>query len=375
MPPNAPPLAKEAIELIRVWIQEGLKQSAGSAAAATRRDLSFQPPKNDGAASAAAPPMPQNLPAVQVRETPRPLPIVAMDASPRAPLLAVAGQEHVRLIHMETRKDMGTLPFPEGMPQVIRFSRDGETLLVAGGKPVQSGKVVLYGVRSGKRLAEFGDELDAVLAADISPNQQLVVLGGSGKVVKVYSTGDGSLKYKLTKHTDWITAVGFSPDGAKLATADRAGGLHLWEAAAGGITLTLAEHKAAIRSLHWRGDSRLLATTGEDGLLVWWDTRDGWPAVSKANAHPPQRPEATYGALRNGVLSASFGPDGNLISTGRDRVVRYWDVEGNASKAFPSSESLPLVARISHDGKSIVAGDADGKLHFWPTPNAPKPSP
>jgi WD40 repeat protein len=223
-------------------------------------------------------------------------------------------------------------------------------------------------VRSGKRLAAFGDELDAVLAADLSPDQQLVALGGSGKVVKVYSTSDGQLKYKLTQHTDWITSISFGPDGTKLATADRSGGLHLWEAASGGIILTLAEHKAAIRAIRWRADNKLLASVGEDGLLVGWDTKDGWPAISKANAHPPQRPVGTYGELKNGVLSVSFGPNGHMLTAGRDGVMRYWDPSGNQLKAFPLPGTFPLTVAISYDGKTLIAGDAAGVVHFQPSP-------
>jgi WD40 repeat protein len=233
---------------------------------------------------------------------------------------------------------------------------------------VQSGKVVLFDVRTGKRLAEIGDEIDAVLAADLSPDGSLVALGGSGKVVKVYATADGQLKYKLTKHTDWITAVAFSPDGAKLATADRTGGLHLWEAPTGGITLTLSEHKAAIRAIQWRSDGKLLASAGEDGLLVWWDPKDGWPAVTKANAHPPVRPAGTYGELKNGILSVGFGPQGHLATAGRDRMVRYWDPAGNPVQSFAVEGSFPLTARITADGKTIVAGDFAGDVHFWPVP-------
>ena len=40
-----------------------------------------------------------------------------------------------------------------------------------------------------------------------------------------------------------------SPDGAKLATADRSGGIHLWEASSGGIIVTLAEHKDSANAL------------------------------------------------------------------------------------------------------------------------------
>ncbi|MDA1230464.1 MAG: hypothetical protein O2856_06795 [Planctomycetota bacterium] len=203
------------------------------------------------------------------------------------------------------------------------------------------------------------------MAADLSPDQKLVALGGSGKVVKVYDTTNGSLKYKLTRHTDWITSMAFSPDGTKLASADRAGGLHIWDATNGGILLTLAEHKSSITSLDWRGDSRVLASAGEDGNLIWWDTVDGWPAITKNNAHPPKRPEGYYGNLRNGVLSAAFGPDGTLLTAGRDHVVRYWSPDGNVSKTYNNLAAIPLATCISNDGKILVSGDATGDVHFF----------
>ena len=332
------------------------------------RDLTFTPTASAMTKPDGPPPMPEKLPSVSLPELKHKLPIIAMDASPWAPLIAVAGQEHVRLIDIGTHKELGVLPFPEGVPHVIHFSRDGAVLLVAGGKPVQSGKAVLFDVRSGRRLAEIGDELDAVLAADLSPDQQLVAIGGSGKVVKVYGTSDGVLKYKLTRHTDWITAIGFSPDGSKLATADRSGGLHLWEPKTGGILLTLAEHKASIPSLHWRNDSRVLASAGEDGLLVWWDVVDGWPAISKPNAHPPKRAEGVYGRLRNGVLGASFDHNGNLLTAGRDQVVRFWTTDGQTKQAFDISRAIPVSTCISHDGKTLICGDSAGELHFWNAP-------
>ena len=368
MPPNQPPLPEAQVKLILAWITDGLRESATSQSLVVNRDLTFTPTASAMTKPDGPPPMPEKLPSVSVAELKHKLPIIAMDASPWAPLIAVAGQEHVRLIDIGTHKELGVLPFPEGVPHVIHFSRDGAVLLVAGGKPVQSGKAVLFDVRSGRRLAEIGDELDAVLAADLSPDQQLVAIGGSGKVVKVYGTSDGVLKYKLTRHTDWITAIGFSPDGSKLATADRSGGLHLWEPKTGGILLTLAEHKASIPSLHWRNDSRVLASAGEDGLLVWWDVVDGWPAISKPNAHPPKRAEGVYGRLRNGVLGASFDHSGNLLTAGRDQVVRFWTTDGQTKQAFDISRAIPVSTCISHDGKTLICGDSAGELHFWNAP-------
>ena len=125
--------------------------------------------------------MPMKLTQIALPKTIRSLPVLSMAASPAAPLLAVAGQEHIRLVDLASRATIGNLPFAEGEPHVLRFSRDGRVLMAAGGRPVQSGKVVLYDVSSGRRLATIGDEIDEVLAADLSPNQQLVALAAQAK--------------------------------------------------------------------------------------------------------------------------------------------------------------------------------------------------
>lgn len=365
MPPNKPPLPAAQIELIRAWIQSGLRESAGGKSLNVERDTGFKPVPSLAVGGPA--PMPENLAAFTPPAIRRALPVVAMSASPTAPLLAVAGYQHVRLVDLNTQQTLGALPFPEGQPNVIRFSSDGRVLMVAGGKAVQSGSAVLYDVKSGKRLTSVGDELDAVQTADLSPDQKLIALGGSGKVVKVYGTEDGKLRYKLTRHTDWITAISFSPDGKILATADRAGGIHLWDTAGGGILLSLSEHKAAVRALAWRSDNRMLASGGEDGQLIWWDVKDGWPAVLNTNAHPPARLAGIYGKLPNGVLALAFGPSGELLSAGRDNQIRLWSAEGRQLKTFANKDALPLQTAIQSDGKTLIAGDAAGALHFWPS--------
>lgn len=368
MPPNSPPLSADKIEIIRTWIQEGLRETAGSKVAANARDIGFKPTAHAGVQTEGPPPMPEKLPALELSVTKRASPVLSLVASPSAPLLAVSSYESIRLIDLKTQEPIGALPFHEGEPHVLRFSRDGKVLMAAGGKPVQSGKVVLFDVRRGQRLTSVGDEIDAVLAADLSPDQTLVALGGSNRVVKVFNTEDGSLKYKIAKHTDWITALAFSPDGKQLATADRAGGMHLWDAKSGAILLTLAEHKASIRTINWRSDSRLLASGGEDGLLVWWDAADGWPAISKNNAHLPARPQGIYGKLPSGVLAATFGSKGQLLTAGRDRVARLWDPSGAQLARFPIADALPTQVAISSDNATLVVGDASGKVQFFRAP-------
>jgi hypothetical protein len=357
MPLGGNKIPDSAINIIKDWIQGGLLETASSqpkGPVATSTEFKATAlNKPAGPAAMPATPLPYILP-----EPARPHPVTALAASPWAPLLAIAGHERIYLYDLAKRKGDGEIAFPEGVPFVLRFSRDGSSLLAAGGKGVQSGKAVLFDVKSGKRLASIGQEMDEVLAADISPDGKLVAIGGPGKIVKVFAVEDGKQLYEIKKHTDWITALEFSPDGTKLATADRAGGIHLWEASTGGMIVSLSEHKDSVTSLSWRADGRLLASGSEDGQIVIWDAQDGFPSANIAKAHLGKAPPS-------GVLSVFFMPDGRLASVGRDRTIKIWTGEGKPVSSTPVEADLLTKVTASFDSKLTVAGDYKGRILLW----------
>ncbi|MFM8891962.1 MAG: c-type cytochrome domain-containing protein [Planctomycetia bacterium] len=364
MPPDGDRMPAEAVAMIKRWIDTGLRENAGSSVAAMRT-LGYQP---GGAAEAAGPgAVPEGLATVERPKTVRPFPVLGLAASPRAPVTAVAAYGAIELVAAPDRA-YGALAFPEGEPLTLAFSRSGRLLLAAGGKPVQSGSVVLFDVATGKRLASIGDEPDAIIAADIAPDEKLVAIGCTSRKVKLFSTKDGGLEATIEKHTDWVTAVAFSPDGRYLATGDRIGNIHLWDGKTGGVILPLSEHKKSVRALSWRSDSGVIASCGEDGTVVWWDVKDGWPLVNKPGAHS------------GGVLDCRFGPAGELATCGRDGLVKLWSAEGNETKKFSVGDDtpagsqppagvnlLPTRVAVSADGATVFAGDTAGRLHAWPT--------
>jgi mono/diheme cytochrome c family protein len=364
MPPEGDRVPPEAVAVIQKWIDTGLQENAGSSAAAIRT-LGFKAaaPTDDGAPGA----VPANLASFTRAATRRAFPVLALAASPRAPVVAASGYAAIDLFDSATRSPLGVIEFPEGEPLVLAFSRTGRLLLAAGGKPVQSGAAVLFDVATGKRLASLADEADAIIAADISPDEKLVAIGCTSRKVKLFSTEDGTLKATIEKHTDWVTAVAFSPDGKYLATGDRIGNIHLWDGASGGVILPLSEHTQAVKSLSWRSDSAVVASCGEDGKVVWWDVRDGWPLMNKPDAHA------------GGALDCRFGPQGELATCGRDGTVKLWSAEGKETKKFSVADNtpadskppagvklLPTRVAISADGATVLAGDTAGRLHGWP---------
>ncbi len=365
MPPKAAKIPDAEIAVIKRWIELGAPETSVSAAKnATRKvdlDLaSVSTGKPDG-----PPPMPEKLPSVELPTTKRPHPVTALAASPWAPLVAVAGHERILLYNTDELKLIGVLPFPERIPHVLKFSRNGKLLLAAGGHGADSGKVVLFDVTTGQRITVIGDESDSVLAADISPNHKWIALGGPAKLVKIFSTETGELKHKIKKHTDWVTSIEFSPDGEMLASGDRNGGVYAWDPETGGILFTLGDHKDMITDMSWRADSQMLATASEDGRVILWYAEDGFPTRS-INAHTGPTPVPLPRGKIPGVLSVNYAKNGDFVTVGRDLTARLWTGGGsNQGPKFEGFTDIPSRVVFTHDGTRVIAGDFTGKLRVW----------
>jgi hypothetical protein len=353
MPPNKPRLPDKDLEVFKKWIAGGLLENSGSKAIAASKPAVDLALKGDAIGKPEGPPpMPPDLPLDPVVHTSRGSALTGLAASPWAPLAAIGGQKQVLLYNTDSLELIGIIPFNEGMPAHVQFSRNGKLLLVAGGHGGKSGKVVVWDITKAERLMTVGAEYDTVLAADISPDQTKIALGGPDRLVKIYSTASGEVLHKMKKHTDWVTAVAFSPNGELLASADRNGGVTVWDADNAQEMFTTPGHKAGVTSLSWRGDSRILASSSEDGAIKWWESQEGKQAK-------------TWNAHGGGALSVNFTHDGRLVSCGRDNEVTLWNAEGNKAKGFDFFGEMPLRAALAHDGARVIAIDFNGRAAAW----------
>jgi hypothetical protein len=111
MPPNAPRIPQRELDVIRRWIEGGLREKPGDATASS-----------PGKTAEAAPGSPSGG-LVTPLVTPRASAITALAAHPSRPILAVSGHKQVILFDLSGRKLLGGLAFPEGDVFALRFSR------------------------------------------------------------------------------------------------------------------------------------------------------------------------------------------------------------------------------------------------------------
>lgn len=350
MPPNQPKLPDDQLQVIRSWIEGGILENSGSKAKAKKKNALAFVASTSGRPE-GPPPMPEALPQRVPVVTERAAATTAIGASPWAPLVALAGQKQISLYHTETAELLGVLPFEEGIPQSLRFSRDGQYLIAGGGEHSVKGIAAVYSIKTGERVAQVGDELDTVFDADVNDNMSRIALGGPQRMLRIFDATDGTQLFDIKKHTDWIYSVAYSPDGVLVASGDRSGGLFVWEADTGRLYLDLAGHKGAIRSIAWRDDSNVLASASEDGTVKLWDVNSG-KAIRSINAGS------------GGVTAVQFDHKGQLVTAGKDRKVRLWDANGKQLTETPAASEAVLEVAITHDSSQMIYGDWTGSVRM-----------
>jgi WD40 repeat protein len=355
MPPKGDRLTADQIALVERWIAIRAPESLSSKSGPVVNNVAV------ATVSLKRPEGPLPMPGkykeqLPVLPTPRANALIALAANPWSPVTAVGGQRQVQLYHSDTLELLGVLPFPEGIPTILRFSKNGQLLLAGGGLGAKTGKVALWNIVSGDRIATVGNEVDQVLSADLSPDQTTVALGGPNRLLKLYSTKDGALKKSIKKHTDWVTAVAYSPDGQYVASADRAGGIAIWEASTGEESLTLPGHKTAVNALAFLPG--LLVSAGQDGTVVVWDIAEG-KELKKITAHA------------GGVEFVDFTTDGRIVSCGRDKTAKVWTQDGKQVMVTEAMGEIALRSVLS--GETVFAGDWNGTLKAYNMADGGKP--
>jgi WD40 repeat protein len=187
-----------------------------------------------------------------------------------------------------------------------RPAPDGKVLAIATG-----GRIHLFRLPDLHPLASFGRPAKVTAMAFSADHSRLATAGKDG-IARIWRT-DGHLLHelKLEGHARPLTDVALSPNGRLVATSSEDKTARIWDARNGRYLRTLT-HKKPVTSVTFSPNSRLVLTAGEDWKAHLWRARTGKAVGQPLSWH------------FTAVADANFSPDGGWVVTIGQRAAQIW---------------------------------------------------
>jgi eukaryotic-like serine/threonine-protein kinase len=285
--------------------------------------------------------------------------LIAVVASAAAITVTMAhGRERRERLRAEAQEQLSIEQSKEAQRLSARMTLNQGLTLAEGG---EVGRGLLLMTQALRLLPPDSPELDRVIRANLGGwRRELITLE------------------RTFAHPGDISAIAFSPDGSRIATAGTDKTARLWDVSSGRAVGPAMEHHFPVNTVAWSADGRWIATgsgavnrmanaTGQVSMLGG-EARIFSAATSLA-AGPPL-------AHKYPVQSVTFSSDSQTLTTGSGNVaspgeVRRWDVASRREQGPPLEFPIGVLALAYRpDGKAAVIGTGNiygrrGEAQVW----------
>ena len=236
----------------------------------------------------------------------------------------------------------------------------------------EKGGAVLADTRTGKELLRIPDvrqpgsrglvfspdckTLAVMVSNAIGAKEIQIRETATGKVLTFFPPPD-SAQRKDVGEIAWEYRPAFSPDGKTLLLGTWSGYIHRFDVATGKELSVLTKHYGEVTGMHLLSDGRSLISTGRDGVIRRWDLQTG-----QHDAEPDSYEGKSQGA---------FSADGKLIAIGDARGrVDLWDARsGKLICNLQQEGTATYQLAFAPDSKLLAAAERSGTVRFWQIPS------
>jgi WD40 repeat protein len=194
----------------------------------------------------------------------------------------------------------------------------------------------------------------AVTAVQFSPDGNKLASASHDGDVMIWHATTGALLHTMEEHSGAVTAVQFSPDGSELASSSLDGTLRVWNATTGALLHTMEGHSDGVTAVQFSPDGNKLASASHDKKVIVWNVSAG-VQLQTLEGHA------------GGVTAVQFSPDGSkLASASDDKRVIMWDVSTGVQQHTLEGHAGGVTAvQFSPDGSKLASASDDGKVIVW----------
>ncbi|HRW82648.1 MAG TPA: NB-ARC domain-containing protein [Methanothrix sp.] len=308
-----------------------------------------------------------------------------------------ASDDHtLKIWDLERGKVLKMLEGHSGGVNSVATTPDGRRALSAS----RDGTLKMWDLERREVLKVLRGHSYAVNAVVATPDGHRAVSASRDGTLRIWDLVSGKVIKVLRGHSYAVNAVAATPDGHRTVSVSVDGTLRVWDLETGDVLKTLEGHSGKGRAVAVTQDNRRAVSASGDRTLKVWDletgevqktleghsggvravalTSYGSRAVSASDDRTLKVWDLETGEVQKtleghsgGVMAVALTPDDRrAVSASDDRTLKVWDLEtGEIVASFTGDGSL-LCCTISLDGKTIVAGEVTGKVHFLRLENA-----
>ena len=263
---------------------------------------------------------------------------------------AVSGSEDrtLKVWDVESGQELRTLKGHSNWVYSVALSADGRRA-VSGS---EDHTVKVWDVQSGQELQTLVGHSDGVNSVALSADGRRAVSGSEDRTLKVWDVASGRELRTLEGHSDRVNSVALSADGRRAVSGSWDQTLKVWDVESGREIRTLKGHADKVNSVALSADGRRAVSGAHDLTLRVWDLESG-QQIRMLKGHTGE------------VWAVAWSTDGRwAASASWDQTLKVWDVEsGQCIATFRGEGALDSCA-LTPNGRTIVAGERSGRIHF-----------
>ena len=193
----------------------------------------------------------------------------------------------------------------------------------------------------------------------VSPDGTLLA-GSNGNKLLICDAKSGALLRRCLGHSDSVTSVAFSPDGAQLVSGSRYGRIFAWDVASGERVASYSGAELGVSFARFALDGALVVAGDQRGWFRCWDVQ-----ASAAEGFAVDSPSAK--SLRR----ITYSPDGSLLAMSLGSSVQLWDTNRRqVLTTLRGHENTVSMACFSTDGSRLASVSEDNTIRIWCTTTA-----